>query len=232
MSKPLKESTERLNELRRRVLSNSNIPENLVDGEFLRTWELNQLTKINEKITRPLDKLENFGSKCESFLQLIGQTKQVDFDKERLSAHGVLNESQTHFDPKIDYEKLLQWFKNVMPDLITALYYKPPWSLSNLQRESQIIDQISSRADELLNRIDILKMDSCEPDGKRENMNKSLSTNVLNEKLITTPIINAAAKKYHRIAIWEAVPTPTKLNQYNPMKSIYDTSGLIANCIH
>lgn len=229
MSKPLKESTARLKELRQRVLSNSNIPEYLVEGEFLRTWELNQSTKISEKITRPLNQLDDFASKCDSFQQLIAQVKQVDFDREKLSAHGVLNESQTHFDPKIDYDKLLQWFKNAMPELISALYYKSPWSLSNLERESQILDHISSRADDLLCRINVLKMDSFESESKRENINKSLSINVFDEKLITTPIINVTAKKYHRIAIWEAVPTPPKVIQYTPRKANTDTSGVIAN---
>lgn len=204
----MKEKTQRLNDLLCRVLSGTSITPDMIDSAFLSAWEYKQHEIMNENILPVLDNLETITSKCESFEHslMMSQPRLIQFDVEKMNALGLLKKSQ-HFDAQIDYDKLIEWFKNAMPDLINAIYFEPPWSVSKLIQESQILNQIIERADELLDRIDILMMDS-------ENWHipstdqqaKSTMLSYLNEKLILTPAIDCVAKKSRRIVIWEAVP--------------------------
>lgn len=231
MSNPLKEKTQRLEGLLKRILCKTAIPRHLIDSFFLLTWKSNQLRIIDDKILNPMNELERFVSKCVSLQQLltIAKPQHLNFDKERMDALGLLNNSQ-HFNPQIDYDKLFEWFKNAMPDLITALCYKPSWSLSKLEQESFVLDELSFRTDDLLDRIDTLAIDSyCEPSTiEKSDQTRAISINYLNEKLILTPIIDCEAKKYHRISIWEAVPTinsPARIVQHYPLRTVDEIPG-------
>lgn len=222
MADPLREKTLRLNELLCRILSCTSFTPDMIDSAFLSAWEHKQHGLINEHILPMLNSLEIISSKCDSFQQCLMMTKprQFQFDIEKINALGLLKKSQ-HFDPQIDYDKLLEWFENAMPDLINAIYFEPPWSVSKLMQESQRLSRIIVRAEDLLERIDILMKDSenWHIPGKIEQ-SKSTLLSYLNEKLILTPVIDCVAKKTRRIVIWEAVPavdSPTII-QRNALK--------------
>lgn len=210
MAAPLKEKTQRLNELLDRILSCTSFTPDMINPAFLSSWEQKQHEIIDEKILPMLDTLESITSKCDSFEKclMMAKPRQLQFDVEKMNELGLLKKSQ-HFDPQIDYDKLLEWFKNAMPDLNNALYYKPPWSISQLMQESQILSRIIARTDGLLNRIDNLMEDGeiwHNPNNKNVVQAKSTMLSYLNEKLILTPIIDYKAKKNRRIVIWEAMP--------------------------
>lgn len=208
MANPLKEKTQRLNDLLGHVLSSTAFTPDMIHSAFLSSWEQKQHEIIDEKILPMLHTLESITSKCVSFDQCLTMTKprQLELDVAKMNALGLLKKSQ-HFDPQIDYDKLLEWFMNAMPDLINAIHCEPPWSISKLMQESQILSQMIVRADDLLDRIDILMADAenwhipC-----KDVQTKSTMLSYLNEKLILTPVIDYKAKKNHRIVIWEAVP--------------------------
>lgn len=208
MANPLKEKAQRLNELLEQILSSTSFTPDMITPAFLSSWEQKQHEIIDEKILPMLDTLEKTTSKCNSFEQCLLETKprQLQFDVEKLSALGLLKKSQ-HFDPQIDYDKLLEWFTNTMPELVNAIYYEPPWSVSKLVQESQILSRIIVRADNLLDRIDVLTNDIEDWNIPRKAAQaKCTMLSYLNEKLILTPEIDYKAKKNRRIVIWEAVP--------------------------
>lgn len=209
MADPLKEKTVRLNDLLCQILSRTSFTRNMIDSAFLLSWEKKQHKEMNEKISPLLDSLEAITSNIDSFQQCLVMTKprQLQFDKEKMNTFGLIKKSQ-HFDPQIDYDKLLEWFENAMPDLINAIYYKPPWSVSKLMEESQILDRLIARADDLPDRIDALVKDLHGWQIPRNTIpqSKNAMLSYLNEKLILTPTIDCVAKKTRRIAIWEAMP--------------------------
>lgn len=230
MADPIKERTTKLNELFQQILSRTSFTSDMINSTFLASWENKQHEIINEKILPMLNSLEQISSRCHSFEQCLMMTKprQLQFDMEKVKALGLLKKSQ-HFDPQIDYDKLLEWFERAMPDLINAIYFKPPWSISRLMQESQIISQIIVRADNLLERIDILTNDAeCFYSPREESQSKSTLLSYLNEKLILTPTIDCVAKKTRRIVIWEAVPAVDSpaIVQRNAAKDIKDVKDL------
>lgn len=208
MADPLKQKTQRLNELLCQILSSTSFTPDMIDSAFLSSWENKQHEIINEKVLPVLNSLDIITTKCDSFEKCLVMTKprQLQFDVKKMSAFGLLKKSQ-HFDPQIDYDKLLEWFENAMPDLTNAIHFEPPWSVSKLMQESQILSRIVVRADNLLDRIDNLMKNSENwhiPD--KIHQSKCTMLSYLNEKLILTPPIDCVTKKTRRIVIWEAVP--------------------------
>lgn len=220
MANPLKDKTQRLNELLGGILSSTSFTTEMITPAFLSAWEQKQQEIFDEKIQPMLDSIEQTTAKCEAFEEYLmtAKPRQLQFDVEKMSALGLLIKSQ-HFDAQIDYDKLLEWFKNAMPELVNAIYYEPPWSVSQLMLESQTLGRIIVRADDLLDRIDVLLKDienwriPC-----RGAQPKCTMLSYLNEKLILTPEIDYKAKKNRRIVIWEAVPavdSPLSIVQRN-----------------
>lgn len=224
MADPLKEKTQRLNDLLCQILSHTSITQDMIDAAFLSAWEKKQYEIVNEKILPLLDSLEAITSKYDSFQQYLVMTKprQLHFDKEKLNAYGLLKKSP-HFDPQIDYDKLLKWLENAMPDLINAIYFKPPWSVSKLMHESDLLSRIILRADDLLERIDaVLKNSDDWRIIRQGQQTKSTMLSYLNEKLILTPAIDCVPKKTRRIAIWEAIPAVD--SPINPQRNAEKTT--------
>lgn len=209
MATPLKEKAERLNEFLDRILSGTSFTRDMITPSFLSSWEQKLHEIIDEKVMPMFECIEKTTSECESFEQCLMTTKprQLQFDVEKMGALGLLIKSQ-HFDAQIDYDKLLEWFENAMPELINATYCEPPWSISKLLEESQALNRLIVRADELLERIDILSKDIefWHIPGKGATQAKCTMLSYLNEKLILTPEIGSKTKKNRRIVIWEAVP--------------------------
>lgn len=230
LGEPLKEKTRRLKEFRAQLLKHSPIPEHHINDKFTSIWESNQFKTINDKIMPTLTVLDDFILKCDSFGELLTSKPQpIRFDKDKMNAFGLLRISQ-HFDPQIDFEKLIQWFKNAMPDLINATYFTPPWSLLKLQQESQIIDQWISRTDDLLARIDFLRPKLKYESSVIDTTTTSVAANYLSEKLIITPTVDCEPKRKCRITIWEAAPVielPANMIQRSLIKINEDTIGKI-----
>lgn len=206
MAEPLKEKTQRLNELLCEILSHTRFTPDMINSAFLFAWEKKQHEIIDDKIIPMLDALDAIKSKCELFEQCLTtiKSRQLQFDKDKMNAMGLLKKSQ-HFDPQIDYDKLFEWFENAMPDLINAIYFKPPWSMEKLMRESQIVCRIIVRADNILDRIDMLN-ENWHNNSSNGEQSKGTMVSYLNEKLILTPPISFVTKKTRRIVIWEAIP--------------------------
>lgn len=180
----------------------------MIDSAFLIGWEKRQEAEIDAKIIPKLVALERIASTCEAFERCltVNQSQQLHFDKEKLNTMGLLKNS-LHLDPQIDYDKLLGWFQNAMPDVINAIHFKPPWSMENLLRESEIVNRMIVRADELLERIDMLNENwHSDSPSKGEQLNGGTLVSYLSEKLILTPPIDFVTKKPRRIVIWEAIP--------------------------
>lgn len=223
MAEPLKESTQRLNELLCGILSRTRITPDMVDSAFLLSWEKKQHKIIDENVLPMLNGLEKISAKL--FEQCsVTKSRPLQFDKEKMIEMGLMKKSQ-YFDPQIEYDKLLEWFVQAMPDLINAIYFKPPCSIEKLKREEQIVSRIIVRADDLLDRIDFVMTDSerlHNQSGKTEQSSpiKSVMLSYLNEKLILTPPIDMVTKKPRRITIWEAMPAidSPSIGQRNAVK--------------
>lgn len=215
---PIKEKTKRLKAILSHILSKTSISPNMMNSDFLSAWESNQLCRINE-ITRSFTELEKFVANCESFEEKLSMIKcqPLNFDKEKMQNLNLLEATQ-HFDAQINYEKLFVWIKNIMPELINVIYFKPPWSLKQLKRESQLLDKYLLRAHNLLSQIDALGMNQLLEKERTAGEMNAVSIYYLNDKLILTPIIKCQSKKDYRIAIWDAMPavdSPVKITSYN-----------------
>lgn len=217
---PIKEKTKRLKEILAHIMCKTSIPEDLINQNFLSSWECNQLRQINE-ITRSFTELEKFVSKCdllEEKLESTIKTQPLNFDKEKMLNLSLLEQ---HFDSQISYDKLFAWVKSVMPEIINVMYFKPPWSLNQLKRESQLLDKYLFRTRSLLSKIDALQTDESSLKRCAPSETAVASIYYLDDKLILTPIIKCQSKKDYRIAIWDAMPavdSPVKMTSSNLSK--------------
>lgn len=230
---PLTQRTCRLKEVLRDVLHNTSITEKILDQGFLTVWETNQRKTIDEIITPSLRCLEYFVSKCESFEEKLITVKpqQLRFDKDKLHSFELLQMSE-HFNPKIDYDKLLARFECTIPHVIDTINFKPPWSVSQLKAESEMLDQILQRIHSLSMKADAITFYLPLEFNSKAGINGtgfvSNSINYWYEKLMLTPKMRCPLKKNVRIAIWEAIPavfSPAGKIQYNSMPFSDDTSG-------
>lgn len=206
----IKERTSRLQEVMGRVLKNTSITEEMIATGFLSDWEKTQQENIDNEIIPQLQQLENWYKKCKSIEQHLSaiNSVRINFDKDKMSALGLLQMSN-HFDPQIDYDKLYAWFFNAMPAIVNAVHFKPPWSLSRLQNESQILDKYLSRTNALYTRLDVITFELPIPmdltsDGARKS---DLQLNVWRENLILTPTMSSPVEKDSQMSIWDAFPT-------------------------
>lgn len=217
----------------RSVLKNTSITEQMIDQGFLSEWEAKQCEEIETEITPEIQRLENFLTKCNSFEEQVTATKlpQLCFDKEKMNTLGLLKLSE-HFNPQIDYDKLFTWFMSAMPELINALYFKPPRSLSRLEMESQILDRYLHRGHELMIRIDMIALElpaQGASTSKQSEVAHGAKVNNWYENLMFTPKMKAAEKKDFRVNIWDAIPqgmdSPVRKMPLNVTTSSDDTSG-------
>lgn len=209
LSVEIKAKTSRLQEVFYRLLRNISIPEKMFNQSFLSVWKSNQHTTINEKIRPLLNELDDFFMKCDSFVQNLQAAKpqHLQFDKDKMKSLGLFNISH-NFTYQFDYNGVFERFKKAMPDLINSLYFKPIWSLAQLKRESQILDQYLSRADDLIMRIDTLgSIDRLILMNSTINSNKSNDTMIYWHDILVTPTIKCGQNKERNPHIWELIPT-------------------------
>lgn len=232
LSTDTKQRTCRLREMMHSVLSNTSITEQMMDQGFLSDWEAKQHEEIDTEIMPEIQRLESFLIKCSSFEQKVTATKpqQLCFDKEKMNTLGLLKLSE-HFDPHIDHDKLFTWFIGAMPELINALYFKPPRSLSRLENESQLLDRYLRRAHELSIRIDMIALQLPAQEAstfKKSEVAHGAKVNNWYENLMVTPKMKGAEKKDFRVNIWDAIPamdSPVRKMPLNVTTSSDDTSG-------
>lgn len=203
---------------------------------FLSDWEKTQQETIDNEIIPQLQQLENWYKKCNSIEQQLIATnsEQINFDKDKMNALGLLQMSK-NFKPQIDYDKLYTWFINAMPELINECSFNPPWSLSRLKYESQILDKYLRRANTLYTRLDMIILElpiamDLAFDGSRK---PDLKLNIWRENLILTPTMNSPVKKDSRTRIWDAfsvmdLPAPMQTSAavtHNSTSSSDNSSG-------
>lgn len=214
------------------MLSNTSITEEMIDQGFLSDWEAKQCDEIETEIMPEIQRLESFLTKCKSFEQQVMASKpsQLCFDKEKMNTLGLLKLSE-HFETHIDYDKMFAWFIGAMPELINALYFKPPTSLSRLEMESQIFDRYLHRAHELSIRIDMIALELPAQGAatfKRSEVAHGAKVNNWYENLMLTPKMKGAEMNDFRVNIWDAIPamdSPIRKIPVNVTKSSDDTSG-------
>ncbi|XP_055322290.1 uncharacterized protein LOC129578152 [Sitodiplosis mosellana] len=230
----VKQRTCRLQEVMCRMLINTTITEKMICEGFLADWEANQHEIIDKEIIPKLQQLENWFTKCNSFEQQLMVTKpaQLSFDKDKMSALGLLQVAEL-FNPQIDYDKLYAWFIGAMPELINALYFKPPWSLSRLKTESQLLDQCLRRANILFTRLDMITLELPLEMNEASDETARSGTQLSDWHLMLTPTMKCPVNKDVRLNIWEALPAmdlPVRIMQpttmiHNSTTSSDDTSG-------
>lgn len=242
MSAELKDRTCHLQSVMRHVLRNTSITEEMIDQGFLSDWEAEQQEVIEKEFEPALRQLENISTKCDSFAQNLMAIKpmQIRFDEEKLNALGLLKMSE-HFNPQIDYDKLYRWFIDAMPELVNALYVKPPWSLSRLDRETQLMGHWLSRAHALMTRIDIITLEfplDMDSKSKQKDVSHGALVNYWYESLMLTPAMKFPVKNDYRIKVWEAIPamdSPIRKMQPNAVEVLSnseDTSGEFYSTCH
>lgn len=209
------------------MLRDTSITQEMINQGFLSLWEEKQHEIIEEQIMPVIQRLEIFSKKCNSFEQKLTTIKplQLCFDKEKMNAHGLLEMSE-HFKSKINYDKLFKWFSDVMPELINALYTKSPWSLSQLKKESQLMDQWLRRAHTLLIKIDMITLEfplEISRTSKQAKVSQRSKVNSWCESLILTPKMRCPEQKQNvRINIWNAIPPID-----SPMRKIPQNKSII-----
>lgn len=207
----------------------------MIKEGFLSDWEAQQQEEIDNEIIPALQQLESFAAKCDAIEQQLAATKpqQLCFDKERMNELGLLRTSE-HFHPQIDYDQMFAWFIGAMPELLNALYFKPPWSLMELKRESQLLDQLLSRTHTLMDQIDMITVE-IPLDFGTQSTEVALSTKVKSwhESLMVTPTMKCPVKKDFYIKIWDVMPnldSPVRIMPPNITCSTNDTSGKLTFC--
>lgn len=203
----------------------------LLEQSILSIWQDNQHKQINEQIWPSLQVLDEFSSKCYSFEQKLMNTKpqHVFFDKDKMNAAGFLQMS-AQFSPHIDYDQLLTFLKDIMPRLLNSLHFKPPWSISQLTLESELLEKHLERAHSLLLRIDAITLDFPVIINGTNRSSQAAAVNMImywHEKLVLTPIIKRPMKNVRRHkAIWDTVAygSPIRTIPVNLTNSD-DTSG-------
>lgn len=228
----MKERTHRLKDFMRSLLENTSITEKMIDDGFLAAWEQKQKDDIEKKIMPEIERLENFYTQCNAFEQKLMAIKpmQISFDKNKMNEFGLLQMSE-NFNAKLDYDKLFEWFKSAMPELMNALYVKPPWSVQRLKRESQLLDKLIARADTLATRLEEITLGNSfriHSTSRSVKITNSLPLHHWYENLMLTPTVKCPVHNDFRISIWEAAPamdSPIRKVQQKITTTSDDTSG-------
>lgn len=231
---PIKLKTAHLVKVFHRSILNTPITEQVINNGFLYAWDANQCKTIDERILTSIEELENFKSKCAVFEHVItaAQPKQIHFDREKMNAMGLLK-NVDHFNPQLDYDKLIEWIMHQMPMLIDAIHFKAPWPVDKLQIESHLLEQHIRRANSLLLRIDALKTDSLELNSTKDGDKIGAAIywrEKLFEKLVLTPTIKLPSKT-NRIAIWDTICVDSIVKGLASRSITEDTSGNVS-CIY
>lgn len=232
------EKTNHLQEMLRDISANTAVPPILFEQSSLLAWQEDQHKEV-DKIWQSVQVLEEFSSTCDSIEKKLMDAKpqHMCFDKDKMNAAGLLRMSE-HFNPQIDYEKLMTFFMNIMPDLLNSLHFKPPWSIMQLKLESQVLEKYLKRAHSMLLRLDAIIMD-LPVIANRTNTSTQAVGNMVrywHEMVMLTPIINRPTKTVNRHkAIWDSMvvdsPVRTKPSVDSPARMAIsdDTSGELFN---